>query len=319
MMYTKIDLPYGNSILKAGIPTRNLAYVLSRQAVEGLENEREGIVSSLQSPIGCPSLRDCVNKNDKVVILVTDNTRACPDDRLVPPILAELEGKIPKENVTIIVALGLHEHLDKQELIKKLGRNIVENYNVMNHDVNQTVNIGTTSRGTPVDINTKVVEADFRISTGFIEPHLFAGFSGGRKSIKSINTNIAISTVPFNEDGALNPKPIIETVKNVNVEAGGSLEVSYVFDFQYTSAPGSDYFYPQIYLELDDIPVPMSSQDFRIYEEERAGSNEYHFIVTGLTAKTYKVQLQLIIPTSNAPTTFNLLPVRQLIVKAYNI
>ena len=182
-MNTKIELPYGNSILKAGIPTRNLAYVLSRQDVKGLENEREVIVSSLRSPIGCPSLRDCVNKNDKVVILVTDNTRACPDDRLVPPILAELEGKIPNENVTIIVALGLHEPLDKQELIKKLGRNIVENYNVMNHDINQTVNIGTTSRGTPIDINTKVVEADFRISTGFIEPHLFAGFSGGRKII----------------------------------------------------------------------------------------------------------------------------------------
>ena len=182
-MNTKIELPYGNSILKAGIPTRNLAYVLSRQDVRGLENEREVIVGSLRSPIGCLSLRDCVNKDDKVVILVTDNTRACPDDRLVPPILAELAGEIPQENVTIIVALGLHEHLDKQELVKKLGRNIVENYNVMNHDVNQTVNIGTTSRGTPVDINTKVVEADFRISTGFIEPHFFAGFSGGRKSI----------------------------------------------------------------------------------------------------------------------------------------
>jgi nickel-dependent lactate racemase len=94
-----------------------------------------------------------------------------------------LEEKLPRENITIIVALGLHPPLDKQELIKKLGRDIVENYNVLNHDVNQTVNIGTTSRGTPVDINTKVIEADFRISTGFIEPHFFAGFSGGRKSI----------------------------------------------------------------------------------------------------------------------------------------
>ena len=183
MTDTEISLPYGNSLLKARIPTKNLAFILSTKDIKGLENEREVIANSLRSPIECPPLRDCVNKNDKVVVLVTDNTRPCPDDRLLPPILAELGEKLPRENITIIVALGLHPPLDKQELVKKLGNDIVENYNVLNHDVNQTVNIGTTSRGTPVDINTRVVEADFRISTGFIEPHFFAGFSGGRKSI----------------------------------------------------------------------------------------------------------------------------------------
>lgn len=183
MMNTEISLPYGDTVLKAMIPTKNIAFILSTKGIKGLENEREAIANSLRSPIECPPLRDCINKNDKVVVIVTDNTRPCPDDRLLPPILAELEEKLPRENITIIVALGLHPPLDKQELVKKLGKDIVENYNVLNHDVNQTVNIGTTSRGTPVDINTRVVEADFRISTGFIEPHFFAGFSGGRKSI----------------------------------------------------------------------------------------------------------------------------------------
>ena len=182
-MDTEITLPYGSSFLKARIPAKNLTFILSTKDIKGLGNEREAITNSLRSPIESPALRDCVNKDDKVVVIVTDNTRPCPDDRLLPPILAELEEKLPRGNITIIVALGLHPPLDKQELIKKLGRDIVENYNVLNHDVNQTVNIGTTSRGTPVDINTKVVEADFRISTGFIEPHFFAGFSGGRKSI----------------------------------------------------------------------------------------------------------------------------------------
>ena len=182
-MDTEISLPYGDSFLKARIPTKNITSILRTKDIKGLENEREAITNSLRLPIGSPALRDCVNKNDKVVVIVTDNTRPCPDDRLLPPILAELEEKLPRENITIIVALGLHPPLDKQELAKKLSRDIVENYNVLNHDVNQTVNIGTTSRGTPVDINTKVVETDFRISTGFIEPHFFAGFSGGRKSI----------------------------------------------------------------------------------------------------------------------------------------
>jgi len=183
MMDTKIELPYGSSLLKVRIPTSNITCILNTQDIKSLANEKEAITNSLIAPIGCPPLLDCVNKNDRVVVIVTDNTRPCPDDRLLPPILAELEEKVPRENITIIVALGLHPPLDKQELVKKLGRDIVENYNVMNHDVNQTVNIGTTSRGTPVDINTRVVEADFRLSTGFIEPHFFAGFSGGRKSV----------------------------------------------------------------------------------------------------------------------------------------
>ena len=183
MMDTEIMLPYGDSFLKTRIPTKNITSILSTKDIKDLGDEREAITNSLRAPIGCPPLRDCVNKNDKVMVIVTDNTRPCPDDRLLPPILTELEEKLPRENITIIVALGLHPPLDKQELVKKLGGNVVENYNVLNHDVNQTVNIGTTSRGTPVDINTRAVEADFRISTGFIEPHFFAGFSGGRKSV----------------------------------------------------------------------------------------------------------------------------------------
>ncbi|MFQ5996989.1 MAG: nickel-dependent lactate racemase [Dehalococcoidales bacterium] len=183
MTETEIELPYGERLLTARLPTKNTAYILTREEAEGLTNEWEAIINSLRTPLNCPPLRDCVQPTDKVVVIVTDNTRPCPDDRLLPPILAELEAKVPRENITIIVALGLHPPLDKSELVKKLGQSIVTNYNVINHDVNQTVYLGTTSRGTPVDINTKVIEADFRLSTGFIEPHFFAGFSGGRKSI----------------------------------------------------------------------------------------------------------------------------------------
>ena len=135
MKYTEIELPYGDSFLKARIPTQNLAFVLNTKFIEGLKNEREAIIESLRSPIGCPPLLDLISKDDKVVILATDNTRPCPDDRILPPILAELEEKIPRENITIIVAVGLHPPLNEQELTKKLGEDIVENYNVMNHEL----------------------------------------------------------------------------------------------------------------------------------------------------------------------------------------
>ena len=182
-MNNEFHFPYGDSLLKARIPAENVSFILEKRKVKGVNNERKTITASLRLPIGCLPLSEHINKSDRVVVIVTDNTRACPDDRLLPPILTELEQKVSRDNITIIIALGLHPPLNKEALIKKLGNYIVENYRVLNHDVNDTVYIGTTSRATPVEINRQVIEADFRLSTGLIEPHFFAGFSGGRKSI----------------------------------------------------------------------------------------------------------------------------------------
>lgn len=182
-MDSEISFPCGTGVLKARIPEKNIVAVLGKKEMPGLKDEYAAIKSSLNKPIGHAPLRDSLRKTDKVVVIVTDNTRPCPDDRIAPPLLDALEEILPRENITIIIALGLHPPLDKEQMIAKLGRRIVENYRVINHDVNNCVNIGITTRGTPVDINKLVIEADFRISTGFIEPHLFAGFSGGRKSI----------------------------------------------------------------------------------------------------------------------------------------
>jgi nickel-dependent lactate racemase len=179
----EFELPYGRSIVRAAVPKRNLSFVLETEDVQGAENEADLILQSLRSPIEHLPLRESVHKHDHIAVIVTDNTRACPDDRLLPPILAELEAVVPRQNITIIVALGLHPPLSRGELAALLGEEITREYNVLNHDPGQTVYLGDTCRGTPVEINSRVVEADFRLSTGFIEPHFFAGFSGGRKSI----------------------------------------------------------------------------------------------------------------------------------------
>lgn len=180
---TEIRLLYGESFKTIHIPEKNLVGVLETRQYPGLKNESETILNNLRKPTSGLPLLERVNENDNAVIIVTDNTRACPEDRILPPVLEELEKKIPGNNITIIFALGLHPPLNMAQMEKKLGKHIVENYRVLNHDVSDCVNIGTTSRGTPIDINRRVIEADFRISTGFIEPHFFAGFSGGRKSI----------------------------------------------------------------------------------------------------------------------------------------
>ncbi|MFW6150028.1 MAG: nickel-dependent lactate racemase [Chloroflexota bacterium] len=182
-MTTEFYLPYGDGSIRAGVPARNLRFVLETADVPGLSDERAAIVQALRNPIGAKPLRDSVTRGDKIVVLTTDNTRACPDDRLLPPILSELECSVRRKDITILVALGLHRPLDNHELAGLLGRDIVENYTVLNHDAEDVSYIGRTSRDTPVEINNRVLEADFIVSTGFIEPHFFAGFSGGRKSI----------------------------------------------------------------------------------------------------------------------------------------
>ncbi len=176
-------LPYGPSTVDVHIPDKNLSFVLEPRYQAGIADECAAVSAALRNPIGTKPLSESVHAGDRVVVIVTDNTRACPDDRLLPPILGELERVVPRDHITIIVALGLHPALSRAALSTMLGADIVSRYAVVNHDPDSVVNIGTTSRGTPVEINPLVVAADFRLSTGFIEPHFFAGFSGGRKSI----------------------------------------------------------------------------------------------------------------------------------------
>jgi nickel-dependent lactate racemase len=218
-MMNECQLPYGNRFLTIRFPQGKKVIELKSRHVRGLRNPMENITRSLRSPIGSPALRELLCPDDKVVVIVTDNTRACPDDQLLPPILAEIETRVPSESITIIVALGLHAPLNNDQLIKKLGHRIVARYNVINHDAEDTVNIGFTTRGIPVNINRLVVEADFRLSTGFIEPHFFAGYSGGRKSIfpgvsghQSIQINHGYEMVsdPLSRTGILEGNPIHE-------------------------------------------------------------------------------------------------------------
>ncbi|MBI2851475.1 MAG: nickel-dependent lactate racemase [Chloroflexi bacterium] len=232
-MFTEFQFPYGDSALTARIPTKNIAFALKRKHARGLADETSALLEAVRHPTTAPPLSDCVSRGDKVVVIVTDNTRPCPDDRLLPPILAELEKKLPRENITIIVALGLHPPLSTEELIKKLGRNIVSGYRVLNHDATDTVNIGTTSRGTPVEVNRQVLEADFRISTGFIEPHFFAGFSGGSKSLspgvggpKSIYHNHGYEMIEhqLSRAGILQGNPVHEDI----VEQAGMAGLNFI-------------------------------------------------------------------------------------------
>ena len=224
----KVRLPYGDSFLEVDLPDRNTTLLTSKHA-PGLKDERRAILSTLRTPIGCAALRERVKKNDKIAVITTDNTRACPDDRILPVILEELEAIVPRENIAIIVALGLHAPLTHDELEKKLGKAIVASYSVLNHNPALTTCIGETRRGTPVEVYTPVLAADFRISTGLIEPHFFAGFSGSRKSVapgvssaRSIRANHSYRMLehPAARAGVLAGNPVHEDMLEQAAKAG---------------------------------------------------------------------------------------------------
>ncbi|MHB1130902.1 MAG: nickel-dependent lactate racemase [Chloroflexota bacterium] len=180
----KVRLAYGRSGLEVDLPDANTTVVESR-FVPGLPDEAAALRDALRHPIGTPALRELVRPDDTVVIVFSDITRPTPNDRMLPVLLGEL-AHVPVENVTLLNALGMHRHNDRAELTRMLGEEIVARYRIVNHeayDKAKLVHLGRTASGNEAWVDGEYMRASVRILTGFIEPHLFAGFSGGAKAV----------------------------------------------------------------------------------------------------------------------------------------
>jgi nickel-dependent lactate racemase len=181
----RVKLAYGRAGLEVNMP--DTADVIEPQFVQGLTNEAEAILDALRSPIASPPLNALVAHGHTVAIVHTDITRATPNDRMLPILLKELEDAgIRREDITLINGLGTHRKQTDAELRAMLGTEIVDHYRCIQHDCYDDANLvtlGVTSRGNPVRINKTFLDSDIRILTGFIEPHFFAGFSGGPKAV----------------------------------------------------------------------------------------------------------------------------------------
>ncbi len=182
-----LSLPYDQGRpLALTIPDRNYlgSAVLPRlPTVADLAAE---ILRALENPVGSPPLPELARGKKRIALAVTDITRYCPDDLLVDAILGELaKAGVPRSAVTFIVALGSHRAMTRAEVTAKLGSRIADGYRILNHawkDDRQLADLGA-EEGFPVHVNREVVEADLRLATGVIEPHLFAGYSGGAKTM----------------------------------------------------------------------------------------------------------------------------------------
>lgn len=184
----KIDLAYGERRLPIHLPDERTT-VVEPKYLRGIEraNEFEALANALRNPIASASLRERVNERDRVAIVICDITRAIPTARILPPLLAELErAGVPDQNILILNATGTHRINSDAELREMVGADVFARYRVENHDCHDAAAhtpVGTTRGGRTVRVDSRVLNASARIMTGFIEPHFFAGFSGGPKMV----------------------------------------------------------------------------------------------------------------------------------------
>jgi nickel-dependent lactate racemase len=183
-----ITLRYGRRGLRASLPDRNVRHVLRFHPLPAIEQPAEAVREALRSPIGCAPLRGIAAGRRDACLVTSDITRPVPSALLIPPLLEELRAAgLPPERVTILVGTGLHRANTPDELREMLGREVVKSgARIVNHvarNADEQEYRGRTDRGTPVYIDRVYVESDLKVAVSLVEPHLMAGFSGGRKAL----------------------------------------------------------------------------------------------------------------------------------------
>jgi nickel-dependent lactate racemase len=230
----KIQLAYGKAGLEMYLPDDADTTVIETRFVESLPDPVQALRDALRNPIGTPPLRDLVRPDQTVAIIFSDITRPTPNHLLLPAVLSELAA-VPAENVVLCNALGTHRENTHDELCQMLGEDLVRRYRIEQNnssDQSTQVYLGKSSFGHDIWVNRVLMQADVKILTGFIEPHFFAGFSGGGKAV--MPGMAGQQTVFGNHDAGMiaNPKatwgvthgnPIWEEAREAALKTGPAL------------------------------------------------------------------------------------------------
>ncbi len=184
----EIFFPYGKTKLAHSFDESEIAGVLTSSIEEYVPeaSENELVKNAMATPEGSVSLGELAKGKNKIVIIASDHTRPVPSRVIMPHMLSEIRSTNPDADITILIATGCHRGTTKDELVAKFGEEIVNNEKIYIHDCDDRdmlVDIGTLPSGGRCEINKLAYEADLLVAEGFIEPHFFAGFSGGRKSV----------------------------------------------------------------------------------------------------------------------------------------
>ena len=180
-------VPYGKREIEFDLLPGMKGRVIHSQPMPPLADVSADIGKTLAEPINSAPLRELARKGDTVCIVFTDITRACPDHLLIPPILRELHAAgVQKEHVVLLCGTGLHRPSTNEEKVAKLGVRLVEKYHAVDNEPQNPANfvdLGQTDSGIPLSVNKIAYEADLLVSTGIVEPHQYAGYSGARKTV----------------------------------------------------------------------------------------------------------------------------------------
>lgn len=183
-MNKTVNLAYGHTGIRVDFPEA-CTTVLEPSFIDGLPDQKEAIRRAVRHPIGTDRLKNLTSSDQTVAISVCDITRPIPNRIILPVILQEL-AHVPAHQIVILVATGTHRGNTQDELNGMLGEDVVTGYRIENHDAFDSTtltNIGEIKPDIPIWLNRTWVESDVRITVGFVEPHFFAGFSGGPKMV----------------------------------------------------------------------------------------------------------------------------------------
>lgn len=235
-----ITLKIGDRDETVRIPDSSLLGILTPNPVEvELTGEAE-VRRALSAPIGTPRLREIVHPGEKIAVISSDITRPMPTWKVMPALLEELYAAgVKKEDITLVFALGSHRHHTEEEKRHLAGDQAWNEISCIDGNTADCVHVGTTSRGTPVDIVRSVVEADRRICLGNIEYHYFAGYSGGAKAImpgvstrEAIQANHSRMVEKSAHAGKLDGNPVREDIEEAAAMVGVDFIVNVVLNAQ---------------------------------------------------------------------------------------
>ncbi|MBS6476182.1 MAG: nickel-dependent lactate racemase, partial [Clostridiales bacterium] len=274
-----LRFPYGKKHVTLEVPEERLAAVLQSHLQEYTAegSEEELVQRALENPIGAARLCEMARGKNKIVILASDHTRPVPSKIIMPLMLREIRKGNPQADITILIATGCHRETTEAELADKFGHEIVCSEKIVIHDcddVDNLVSLGRLPSGGELVLNRLAVETDLLCAEGFIEPHFFAGFSGGRKSVlpgiagrKTVLANHCSEFIadPCSRTGVLEGNPIhrdmifaaraVELDFIVNVIINAEKEVIYAVagDCGEAHCAGCDFL--KQYCRVDAVPA----------------------------------------------------------------
>jgi nickel-dependent lactate racemase len=237
----KIELAYGSGGLTVDLPDDRTT-VVEPLHPPAAADERAAVLEALRRPIAGPALREVVRGGGTVAISICDGTRPQPREIVVPALLEELEGLVRLEDVVVLVATGTHRGNTDDELRAMLGDEVLAAVRVVNHDARDAASLtwmGRFGAAVPVWLNSEWAQADVRITTGFVEPHFFAGFSGGPKlvapGLAGLETTLTLHDAarighPDARWGVTQGNPVHDDVRAIAAATGTNFALDVVLD-----------------------------------------------------------------------------------------